>query len=87
MPPRQAQPRQGLQGLAQSHVVGQDAAELVLLQKPQPGDTFLLVWAHDGSQVRRQGRGLQNQASALLAPDLVQPFRPCLDINPFQGIQ
>ena len=51
--PGLADERQGLERLAQAHVVGEDAAELVLPQEGQPAEAVPLV----GPQLRVQGVG------------------------------
>ena len=38
-----AQRRQRLHGLSKTHVVGEDTAELALVQKAHPGDAVFLV--------------------------------------------
>ena len=53
-----------LQGLAQPHVVRQDAAQAVVPEERQPVETFMLVGAQIGLQAGRQGNrvhGLQVQ--------------------------
>ncbi len=48
--------RQHLQGLAQAHVVGEDAAEAVLPEKGQPVESGALVGAEFGAKSGRRGR-------------------------------
>ena len=59
--------RQGLQGFAQAHVVGQDARQLVRAQKLQPIQALLLVGPQSGLQARGCAhRGQAGEASHLL---------------------
>ena len=46
-----------LRGLAQAHVVGQDAGEVVAYEMLQPGQAFELVGAQLGAEARRCGDG------------------------------
>ena len=48
-----ADQREGLHGLAQAHVVGEDATEAVVVQKREPVEAVLLVGAQGGLQRRR----------------------------------
>ena len=50
---------QGLERLAQAHVVGEDAAELVLPQEGQPAEALPLVGPQLSVQGGRQLRGSQ----------------------------
>ena len=47
--------RQGLQGLAEAHVVGQHPAQPVAPEEGQPVESALLVGAELGCDPRRQG--------------------------------
>ena len=78
------QVRQGLRGLAQAHVVGQDAAQVVGAQVLQPGQAVRLVGAQGHSQTlwRWHGLGRAGLAQALgqvpqagLALQLPAPLR------------
>ncbi|MNR18914.1 hypothetical protein D3C85_1356700 [compost metagenome] len=53
--------RQGLQGLAQAHVVGEDAADLQLAQRLHPAQTLQLVVAQFGVQPGRRLHRLLRQ--------------------------
>ena len=61
------QMRQGLRGLAQAHVVGQDAGELVPTQKLQPGQAFPLV----GAELKPQAAGGLDVGNALRSDQLL----------------
>ena len=68
--PGVADQRQRLQRLAKAHVVGEDAAELVLPQERQPLEAVELIRAQLRGQRRRRrgGRGRCRSASKRLAP-------------------
>ena len=71
--------RERLQGLTQTHVVGEDAAELVAPEEAQPVESFALV----GAQLRGQGRGRLGVGELVerqQARDLPLP-RPCLALD------
>ncbi len=50
---------QGLQGLPEAHLVGEDPAQPVAVQMPEPGDPEALVRPQPAVQLRRQGRRRQ----------------------------
>jgi hypothetical protein len=70
---RQLQPGQGLQGFAQAHLVGQDAAEVVLLQEAQPVDAVALVGPQQTIQGGRQLEGGHGEIAILLTRGLDAP--------------
>ena len=46
-----AQEGEGLQGFAEAHFIGEDAAEFVFTQEMEPGDAVFLLGAQDGFQI------------------------------------
>ena len=51
-----AQEREGLEGFTEAHFVGEDAAELVPVEVPEPGGAEALIGAESGVEGRRDGR-------------------------------
>jgi len=46
-----------LEGFAEAHFVGEDAAELVAVEVPEPGGAEALVGTEEGVEPGRDGRG------------------------------
>ena len=66
--------REGLDGLAQAHVVGQDPAEVLLPQEREPAQALLLVGAQVGLQAGG-ARGLGEALDGGQTPDGGGPLR------------
>ena len=70
--------RQGLQGFAQAHVVGQDTGQLVLPQKLQPVQALMLI----RPQGRLQIGGHAHFGQAFKATHLLQQIHQALGTRP-----
>ena len=71
---RVGEEREGLDGLAQAHVVGQDPAEVLLPQEREPAQALLLVGAQVGLQAGG-ARGLGEALDGGQTPDGGGPLR------------
>ena len=70
--------RQGLQGFAQTHVIGQDAGQLVRAQKLQPVQALLLI----RPQSRLQAGGCRHLGQSVDAAHLLHQLGQVLGTRP-----
>ena len=81
----QGEPREGLQGLAQAHLVGQDATETALLQEAEPVDALLLIRTQRALQ-RAKVDGLR-LAATVLAFGAGTPIGRGLKVDALQTVE
>lgn len=64
--------REGLEGFAEAHFVGEDAAEVVVVEIPEPSDTEALIRAEEGVELGGEGGGREGgevaEGGGTLAP-------------------
>lgn len=80
------QPCEGLQGFAEPHLVGEEAAELVLFKEAQPIDAFALVGAQDFVEVLGDGDVLDFHLAVGLA-SMLPPGGGVFDINAVEVVE
>ena len=79
------EPDEGLEGLAEAHFVGEDAAEAVFLEVAEPADAVLLVGAEEGFEAGFEGGVGGGGEAAVGAVGVAQPGGRGLDVDAVEG--